>query len=93
VKIGYSDLLRATCSYVLVALLASFITFQLTRPSLAQVPMGQLHVAATDCAPQPTTFSGGDFSTGFSAGRVVSYIGTLDCGRNSLVRYVVLYQN
>ena len=85
--------LKSLCNYVLVALLASLITFQMTRPSLAQVPTGPLHVASTRCFVQQTGTAGGDVAIGFAGDRVVAYVGASDCGINGQVRYIVLYQN
>ncbi len=85
--------LKTLCSYALVALLASLITFQMTRPSLAQVPTGPLHVAATPCFAQQTGNAGGDVATGFAGDHVIGYAGALACSGNGAVRYIVLYQN
>ncbi len=85
--------LKTLSSYVLVSLLASSITFQLTRPSIAQVPTGPLHIATTPCIASQTGTAGSDVPIGFAGDHVVAYVGAVDCGINSQVRYIILYQN
>jgi hypothetical protein len=84
---------RGIIGYVLVSLITCAITFQLTRPSIAQVTVGPLHVAATGCILPPTNTSGGDVVAGFSGVHVIAYAGELACQTNGQVRYIVLYQN
>jgi hypothetical protein len=86
--------LRKLSSYALVALLTSLITFQFTRPSVAQQSAGTLHVVATPCFQQPNGGTGGNVETGFAGERVIAYVGLLACPTGvGQVRYIVLYQN
>ncbi len=87
------ELVRRLIGYALVALLSAFITFQTTRPSLAQGATGPLHIAATDCITQPTMDKGGDVAAGFAGVHVIAYVGGGACAATGLVRYVVMYQN
>jgi hypothetical protein len=66
--------------------------FPLTRPSVAQVPVGALHVATTPCFRQPDGSTESDVTTGFSGGHVVAYAGVIACGTEE-IRYIVLWQN